>query len=148
MDEKEFWNLLQKLNWDETGDDDAVIEPVINALCEKSVQDIYSFEEILTQKLHNLDTMAHAKEIGDGAYINDDEYFSVDEFLYARCVVVANGEEVYNDILNHPEEFPKDMEFEAILGIAPEAYERKTGDEWDYTTRLSYETFSNKDGWK
>ncbi len=147
MSEEEFWGLIQKLNWDETGDDDAVIEPVVDALSEKSIEDILSFEEILAQKLYELDTLAHAKEIGEDAYVDDEEYFSVDNFPYARCVVVANGEKLYNRVLNNPQDFPKDMEFEAILGVASWAYEQKTDKDWDYVAKLNYETFSNKDGW-
>jgi hypothetical protein len=38
------------------------------------------------------------------------------------------------------------MEFEAILSVAPLAYERKTGQEFEHSTPLSYETFSNREG--
>ncbi len=147
MQEKEFWELIGKLDWDETGLDDAVIEPVVEALSRKDVAEIYAFEEILAQKLHALDTRAHAREIGDEAYINDDEYFSEDGFLYSRCVIVANGEELFNHVLQNPAAFPKDMEFEAILGIAEAAYERKTGELWDYVPTTDYETYANETGW-
>lgn len=44
---------------------------------------------------------------------------------------------------------PKDMDFEAILYLADEAYNEKidTEDEMLETT-FSYETFSNKEKWK
>jgi len=41
----------------------------------------------------------------------------------------------------------KDMEFEALLQIAAEAYEAKTGEDFGFTPSVSYETFSNKAGW-
>ena len=148
MEEKEFWSLLSLLDWDESGDDDAVIEPVIKSLSKKSIKEIFSFEEILSQKLFALDTKKHAMEIGEDAYIDENEFFSVDGFLYSRCVVVANGEELFNEVLKNPKEFPKDMEFEAILSIAQEAYETKTGKEWEHVTEVDYETYSNKSGWK
>ncbi len=147
MQEREFWELIGKLDWDESGDDDAVIEPAVASLAKRSVADIFEFEEILARKLNQLDTKAHAKEIGEGAYVNDEEFFSADGFLYSRCVVVANGEELFEHVLNNPKAFPKDMEFEAILGIAQEAYERKTGSEWEYISSTDYETFSNERGW-
>ncbi|MEE1672476.1 hypothetical protein SNR37_001805 [Agarivorans aestuarii] len=35
MTEAVFWTLLSLLSWDKTGDDIAVIEPVVSALSEK-----------------------------------------------------------------------------------------------------------------
>jgi hypothetical protein len=44
---------------------------------------------------------------------------------------------------------PKTLDdwLEAILGVASEAYERKTGSEWDYTASVSYETGCNGELW-
>jgi hypothetical protein len=39
-------------------------------------------------------------------------------------------------------------EFEAVLSLARDAYELKTGEELDVTAPVSYESFSNKAGWK
>lgn len=147
MTEVVFWTLLSLLNWDQTGDDIAVIEPVVSALSEKSTEEIFAFEELLAQKLYALDTLVHAKEIGEDAY-KVGQHFSVDGFLYARCVVVANGSEVYSHILKNPKDFPKDMEFEALLSIGPIAYERKTGKEYGHVTKTSYETFANESAWQ
>tara|TARA_R110002124_G_scaffold237792_1_gene403074 strand:- start:6165 stop:6611 length:447 start_codon:yes stop_codon:yes gene_type:complete len=148
MNENEFWSIIEMLNWEESGDDEAVVEPVVDCLLQKSDDEIFQFEELLAQKLHALDTKAHAKEIGEDAYINDEEYFSVDGFLYARCVVVANGQELFQHILENPKEFPKDMEFEAILYVAQEAYEQKNDKEWEYVSPTDYETYKNVSGWK
>jgi hypothetical protein len=45
---------------------------------------------------------------------------------------------------------PKDAEFESLMYVASTAYERKTGlvdgGELDMTD-VSFETFSNEDGW-
>lgn len=43
---------------------------------------------------------------------------------------------------------PKDMEFEALLYIAAEAYEYKHNEEFEYVTEYDYETFRNKEKWK
>jgi len=148
MNDPEFWRIIGLLDWNKTGDDDAVLRPAVKELAKKSIEEIAAFEEILTQKLYALDTMAHARSIGEGAYVNDEEYFSVDRFLYTRCCVVANGLEVYEAVLIHPEEFPKDLEFEALLGLARAAYEAKMGQECPgFDTSVSYETFSNQRGW-
>ncbi len=148
MEESEFWDLIGELNWNAVGDDEAVCEPLANALVGKSIDAIDAFAEHLAQKLHALDTEAHARQIGEGAYVGPDEHFSVDWFLYARCCVVANGREVFETVLEDPSQMPEDLEFEALLYVAATAYERKTGDDFDSDTSVSYETFSNKDGWR
>lgn len=148
MDDDTFWRIIGLLDWDETGDDDAVIEPAVDALAKMPLEAIAGFEETLARKLHALDTRAHAREIGDDAYTDGDEYFSVDTFLYARCCVVANGREVYEEVLANPAGFPKDMEFEALLNLAGMAQEQKTGEDLAlFDTSVSYETFSNEAGW-
>jgi hypothetical protein len=44
---------------------------------------------------------------------------------------------------------PKNMEFEALISVAPMAYARRTGREADEldSGELSFETFSNHAGW-
>lgn len=147
MNEVVFWTIISLLNWDASGNDELVIEPAVVALMEYSAQDIIEFEEILADKLYRLDTLAHASSIGEEAYTDGSSYFSADWFLYSRCVVVANGKELYDSVLQQPKNFPKDIEFESLLLIGPEAFERKTGIEYTHSTKLSYETFSNKAAW-
>lgn len=147
MDETEFWRIIGLFNWKRTGDDDAVLKPAVKELAKRSLEDIAAFEEILSRKLYALDTMAHAKQIGADAYA-DGKHFSVDLFLYARCCVVANGPDVYASVLSDPAEFPKDMDFEALLELASAAYELKSGEApGAFDTSVSYETFSNQAGW-
>ena len=148
MNENEFWKIIELLDWDQSGDDESVVEPVVSALAKKENKEIYKFEEILSQKLYALDTKSYAKEIGEYAYINDDNYFSPDGFLYSRYVVVANGREIFEHTLINPAEFPKDMEFEAILYVAQEAYEEKNKRKWEYISKTDYETYKNSNGWK
>ncbi|WP_020406236.1 DUF4240 domain-containing protein [Hahella ganghwensis] len=148
MNENEFWSIIGMLNWEEVGDDEAVVEPLVNYLSSKSDEEIFQFEEILAQKLHALDTRSHAKEIGEDAYVNEEQYFSLDAFLYARCVVVANGNDLFERTLRNPADFPKNMEFEAILYVAQEAYEQKNGKEWEYVSPTDYETYKNISGWQ
>ncbi|TQV70808.1 DUF4240 domain-containing protein [Exilibacterium tricleocarpae] len=68
-------------------------------------------------------------------------------FLYSRCVVVANGKEFFEHILKNPMGFPKDMEFEAVLHVAQEAYELKNNKEWEYVSPTDYEIYKNVNGW-
>lgn len=148
MDEQEFWRIIALFNWKRTGNDEAVLKPAVAALAKHSVEEIAAFEEILSRKLYALDTMAHARNIGDDAYVDDSKHFSVDWFLYARCCVVANGKKFYERVLADPTKFPHDIEFESLLELAATAYEAKTGEEIDgFQTSVSYETFSNRAGW-
>jgi len=148
MDNTQFWRIIGLFDWEREGDDEAVLEPAIDALSRLPLDEIAAFEEILSQKLYALDTLAHASNVGEDAYVDKSEYFSVDTFLYARCCVVANGEALYTSVLEHPSEFPKDVDFEALLSLASKAWERKTGEESEgFDTSVSYETFSNEAGW-
>lgn len=139
--------MISLLDWEKEGDDDAVIEPVVDALSKGSEQDIRMFEEVMSACLFALDTEAHAREIGEYRYKGPDVHFSMDTFLYVRCCVVANGADHFASVVRNPKEMPEDKDFESLLSIASNAFERKTGGEFDYSTKLSYETFSNKDGW-
>ena len=78
-----------------------------------------------------------------------DPGLSVDEFLYARCVVVANGRQFFDAVLAEPKQMPKDMEFESLLYVARTALKKKTGrdDAEPDEPAVSYETFSNRAGW-
>jgi hypothetical protein len=148
MNEQEFWRIIGLFNWKKLGDDDAVLKPAVKELAKKPIEEIAAFEKILCHKLYALDTKPHAQQIGEDAYVDGDHFFSVDWFLYARCCVVANGPELYETVLNDPEQFPKDAEFEALLGLTSAAYEAKTGQECEgFETSVSYETFSNEAGW-
>lgn len=146
MDESLFWKLIGMFRWKKTGDDDAVIEPAVAALAKMEVAEIFKFADILEEKLFQLDTQAFAENIGADAY-RPGKHFSVDLFLYARCVVVANGPDYFAHVLADAKNFPKDMDFEGLLSVAPYAYERKTGDEFDHVSPHDYETFSNQAGW-
>ncbi len=148
LTEERFWELISMLDWSKTGNDDAVIEPVVNALANSSVRHIYEFEDILSEKLYQLDGIEYARNTGDNAYMSEDDFFSVDGFLYDRCCVVANGKAFFEQVLKDPAKMPKEMDFEPLLNIASKAYKRKTGKEFKYFPAFNYETFSNKEGWQ
>ncbi len=147
LSEQGFWDLIARLDWTKTGDDDAVIEPVVVALSNGPLRHVYDFKDWLSQKLYWLDTAAHAGQIGDGAFRDDADEFSEDGFLFARCCAVANGRETYEAIRKDPTQMPKDMEFAPLLRIANEAHRRMTGTVLRYVSAYSVETFSNRKGW-
>lgn len=147
LDDKQFWEVIEKIDWKKE-DDTQRMKPAIDFLANKKVQEIKQFQESLSYKLYLLDTKEHAKEIGEEAFVDSETHFSVDYFLYVRCCVVANGKIVFEDALNNPKEMPKDLDFEALLYIAQYAYEKRMNKELDYNTGCDYETFSNIKGWE
>ncbi|VEI00261.1 DUF4240 domain-containing protein [Kaistella antarctica] len=149
MDENIFWEIISTFNWKKTGDDDAVLKPALKRLVSMTIEDIQEFAEIMAEKLYNLDGLIYASNIGPDSYKNEKEFFSTDYFLYVRCCVIANGKDYYESVLNDPTQMPEEMDFEAILYLPEEAYNKKLKtDEEFIETRLSFETFSNKENWK
>ena len=146
MDDATFWRLIGMLDWDQTGDDDGVAEPVIAALASLDADEIHAFQNMLAAHLWELDGRAWAKQSGDGIWWGNDS-LSSDGFLYARCVVVANGKAFHEAVRLDPAKMPKEMEFESLLYLAPKAFERKTGRQYDRPTDVSFETYSNTGGW-
>ncbi|MFF9076997.1 DUF4240 domain-containing protein [Streptomyces sp. NPDC014646] len=150
MDEARFWALIASFDWERAGDDDAVLAPASRVLQELPPQEVVAFEDLLATKLYALDTREHARWCyqGEADPDNGDDCISADDFLYARCVVVANGRDFYEGVLADPSRFPTGMEFESLLYLASNAYEARTGDPHDQLTSVSWESFSNTDGWQ
>lgn len=146
LSEAYFWKIISLLDWSKIGDDEAVVEPAIDQLSSGPVRHIFEFADLLSEKLYILDARKYALHIGEDAW-SPDHYFSVDNFLYARCCVVANGKDAYDKALYSPAQMPKDFTFEELLYIPSAAYERKTGKRYDYTPTYPIETYSNLTGW-
>lgn len=142
----DFWKAINMLDWEKEGDDEKVTEPLIDFLSEQPIGHIYRFSDILSEKLWQLDTFAHAKIFLDDP--DEEGLLSVDDFLYTRCAVVANGQDYYEKILHNPNLMPPDLTFEPLLYIALKAYKRKTGKNFSPISAYNYETYSNKKGWQ
>ena len=142
--DKEFWEVIEVLDWSKQ-DSDEIILPAAKKLADMPIVNIYLFADKLSEKLYQLDTRPHG-----GAYLANegDDYLSVDDFLYIRCAVVAEGKKYFEKIIANPSQFPVEISFEPLLSLANKAYEMKTGREFEYYPVISYETYSNKDGWK
>ncbi len=138
MQEHQFWEIIELLNVQN-------LKKSIKLLSECSESDIFDFENILSEKLFQLDTQKHAEAFGN----KTDEYFSVDNFLYQRCFVVQQGIEFYKRFLMNPFAIPENNTFEPLLYISEKAYKLKTGnDNFVPVSSFSYETYSNTKGWK
>lgn len=148
MNEEIFWDIIMSFNWDKTGDDDAVLRPAVKRLSSMTIEDIHKFADILSEKLFLLDGITYASNIGEESYKGEGKHFSVDYFLYVRCCVVANGKKYFETVLANPKQMPKEMDFEALLYLPMEAYNKKSKTEdYDYTPKFNVETFSNVDNW-
>jgi len=123
LSDSEFWRIIALLDWDKTGDDEAVIASAVDELSKLPVAFIYQFQDKLAEKLYQLDTQIHAENCGANRW-QSDKYFSVDVFLYERCCVVANGKDFYEKVLADATQTPKDIDFEPLLYIAANAYEK------------------------
>lgn len=147
MDENLFWEIIGMFNWKKEGDDDdAVMKPAIKFLTGRSVEDIFTFHDILSEKLYALDGETWGKIVEQA----NDGYLSGDYFLYVRCCVVANGRDFYETVLNDPNKMPGDLEFESLLHIAEEAWTKKTKqkfEDYPHQTKFNCESFSNKVLW-
>ncbi|MGW6912040.1 DUF4240 domain-containing protein [Streptomyces sp. NPDC054940] len=100
---------------------------------------VIGFAEQLSWALYRLDRKEYGHDL------------SSDSFLYTRAAVVAAGREAYEAVLTDPQLFTpyaRDLIWAESLLYAPyKAYRRITGDEWDRSTRHSYESYSNTAGW-
>lgn len=146
LTEERFWEIISLFDWTDDEDNDRVLAPALTALADSPIHHIYLFADILAAKLFSLDAQIFAENIGEDAY-TPDKYFSVDNFLYARCCVIANGKEMYEGVLKNPTLMPKDLTFESLLYLASDAYFKKTGKEFEYLSTIPIETYSNKAGW-
>ena len=141
FNETVFWEIIDQLDLDANAYE-ATLTPAIQALAQRPVSDIYLFEDMLSEKLHQLDTKLHAQ----AAYPNG--RVSVDGFLYVRAAVVAGGKTRFQAVIANPELMPQEESFEALLSLAARAFEQKTGETFDYLPPVDYETYANESGWK
>ncbi len=146
LNEDYFWNLLELIDWNQETDS-KILSPLLDRLVSLSLENIFQFKEILSEKLFLLDTKVHASHIGDYSYVEKSTSFSPDIFLFTRALVVAKGKDFYTRILSNPNLMPKNSDFEAILYLPAEAYTIKTGKEMNYVPKYIPETFSNSKGW-
>jgi Protein of unknown function (DUF4240) len=147
MDRARFWSLITLIDRSALGDGDeeAAIAPLTDALAKLPEAEIAGFAEQLAQVLYDLDGEAFANHAGESGG-------SGDGFLYARCFVVARGEQHYQRVLADPTAMPQSLDdwCESLLYVPRHAWARVTGgaaEDWDHETSVSYETGSNTAKW-
>ncbi len=141
-----FWTTMELCDWKKEGDDDKVLKPVIKYLSEQSDHIIFEFDDLMTELLYHLDTEKLAEQCE-----KVDSQMCDDTFLYSRCVALINGPAYYEKVKQGTEENVWNMEFESLLYVPQKAWALKhqsSVDEYPHISPLSYETGSNKDGWR
>ena len=142
LTEAEFWGIIARLDWS-AAMPEVILAPAVQILAEHPLGHIFQFEDMLATKLQALDTRLHA------AYAYPASApFSEDGFLYARAAVLASGQERYEQIAQDATQMPSDDDFEPLLSLAALAYKAKTGQDFDYFSPISYETYANTKGWQ
>jgi len=142
----DFWKLIARVDRTvlKKGEeyDEAAIRPLVDALAALEKPDLESFQDHLAQALYDLDGRAYFDASVDAAG-------SDDSFLYVRCFVVAMGLDAYKRTLLKPRLMPKtDGQWcEPLLYAAQSAWQRKTGEEVDFETKVSFESGSNEALW-
>lgn len=140
MNENAFWQLIGDCT-PLTPDPDAeqLAAALTSRLSAGQLATVIGFAEQLSWALYRLDRKEYGRDL------------SSDSFLYTRSAIVAAGRETYEATIRDPQLFaPYARDFiwaESLLYVPDEAYRRITGDEWDRSTRYSYESYSNAAGW-
>lgn len=148
-----FWDIVSLLDWskwDDQEDELVVLEPAIRRLAELSIREICLFDEFLHWRLYTLDTREHALHFAPGepyeGYISDELPFSTDGFMDCRAMVIAKGQREYERVLADPTQMAR-QRFESFAYLARHAYERKTGEGYEYEVGINTWAGCNKAGW-
>ncbi|MET9373176.1 DUF4240 domain-containing protein [Streptomyces sp. NPDC002992] len=146
MDMKTFWSIIDNAQGDTVHD---VVEAVGMDLSKRPVEEIIDFSERLAEALYALDR----RELFEQEYTFAGDATGGDntgeDFLYARCAVVAAGSEVYEQVNQDPTRFATEWNWHAqdLLYAPEEAYEELTDETWEHDTETDYETGSNTAAW-
>lgn len=141
-----FWDTMGLCDWKYEGSDDKVLRPVIEYLSKQDDSKIFEFDDLMSELLYGLDTRQLADQCRKA-----DLYMSDDSFLYSRCVALINGPQYYEKVKNGKQKDLWNMEFEALIYVPSRAWALKhqnSVDKYPHISPWSYETGSNKNGWK
>lgn len=141
LSEEQFWEIIDSIDWSKQAAEDK-LRPAAERLAAMPISHIFLFADKLSEKLFLLDTKQHAS-----VFLEEDDDLSVDDFLYARCAVVAEGREFYEEVLQTPSLMPEDLIFEPLLRLPDLAFQLKIGTTFNYRPAFNCETYSNKSGW-
>ncbi|MEV0091188.1 DUF4240 domain-containing protein [Streptomyces sp. NPDC050738] len=140
MNEDAFWQLIEEsAPIGPDPDAEQLAAALTQRLANAPLPMVIGFAEQLSWMLYRLDREVYGRELPG------------DAFLYTRCAIVAAGRATYEQILHDPSAFApyaRDLIWaEAVLYVPDRAYSHLTGEQWDRSTRYSFESYSNAEGW-
>ncbi len=115
--EKEFWKIIEMLDWHFVGEDENVVKRATQHLSKKSENFIKKFHQMLLQKLRNLQVCGEYFELKERS----------DTFLNTRCSIVAAGKKYYNSVLSNPSKIRENTEFQELTNLCNNALAMKKG---------------------
>jgi uncharacterized protein DUF4240 len=131
MDRGEFWSLIEDVRVKSDGDCERLVELLVSRLSPLPADEIVAFQTILDELLAESYTWglwAAGYLINGGC--------SDDGFDYFRAWLITQGERIFTEALrdpetfaDYPDELPEEVECEAFMYTAVQAYEEKTGQE-------------------
>ena len=149
MNQTEFWQLIDATHQAAVGDAFSQETKLIEELTQYSLDGIVDFERLLRQYILAADDFGiiAAQKIIQG-WVSDDPY------LYFRCWLISQGEQVYFEALRNPDSLAEldatqgDTDFEPLLYVADEAFAIVTGLEEDesFPRNIAYEQGLDYDG--
>lgn len=127
MNKTEFWQLIEATKKEAQGDQQIQEAALLSHLAKLEPEQIIEFECLLQEYLLEADhfNIMAVQKILDG-YVSDDSY------LYFRCWLVAQGEQVFTDALRNADTLAAVIDapyqdFEELLYVATKAFEQRTG---------------------
>lgn len=143
MFKNSFWGIMKKADWGYE-DSHKILEPVIEFLSMHDDKYIFSFHDIMSELLYNIDKKEIAQPmINEGSYNDDD-------FLYQRCFALTNGNKFYHDIANGIKKLESDFQFKPLLNVPQRAWAKRnksTMMNYPHTPKYEIKSKSNKRYW-
>jgi hypothetical protein len=130
MNQVEFWQIIDTASQVANGDAELLEAKLEEALAQHSPNDIIDFELLLRKYILEADDfrIMAAQKIIQG-WVSDDPY------LYFRCWLISQGEQVYFEALRNPDFLAEldatedNTDFESLLYVATEAFRVSTSND-------------------
>lgn len=138
-----FWGIIKKADW-KYEDSQKILEPIIEFLSMHDDKYIFSFHDIMSEFLYNIDRKDIAQVIIDEGIYDDDD------FLYQRCFALTNGNKFYHDIDKGIKKLDGDFQFKPLLNVPCKAWAKKnksTMMNYPHTPKYPIQSKSNKKYW-
>ncbi len=116
--EKEFWKIIEMMDWHFVGEDENVVKRATAYLSKKSESFIKKFHQMLLQKLRKLQ--------GCQDYFQEER--SGESFLFTRCAVIAAGKKYYESVVSNPNKIRENTEFNILTKLCNGAMALKVGE--------------------